>query len=55
MLNCFVKEDEILAKKVDLDDNAVELILKAYNEFVNGEYQEKTEQLWKVKYFITTF
>lgn len=39
---------------MDLDDNAIELILKAYNEFVNGEYQED-ERIVESKIFYNNF
>src|SRR5690554_5557807 len=53
--NCFVKRRRNIGKKrVDLDDNAIELILKAYNEFVNGEYQED-ERIVESKIFYNNF
>ena len=39
---CFIKRRKnIGSKRVDLDDSCIDLILKAYNEFDNKEYEEK--------------
>ncbi len=49
---CFIKRRKnIGSKRVDLDDDSIELILKAYNDFTNKEYDVISSKVFEKEYF----
>lgn len=49
---CFIKRRKnIGSKRVDLDDECIELILKAYNDFTSKEYEKISSKVFEKEYF----